>query len=341
MTQLASPAFSALEFALLNRFQRDFPLLSRPFAALARELEVSERSVLDHLQRLQHGGAISRVGAVFRPNAIGASALAALAVAPHRLEAVAAMVSAMPEVNHNYERAHRYNLWFVVTAATAQHLSQVLQQIELISACGALLVLPLIEDFHIDLGFDLAPSKEGCFAFGASPPCGGARSAMALTLDAEEQTLIAALQSGLALVPRPFAELGLPEPRALQLLARWLDAGVIKRLGVIVRHHELGYRANAMVVWDVPDDAVTALGQRVAATERVTLCYRRRRQLPDWPYNLFCMIHGKDEQDVRARIAELAALCQLQPYASDILFSARRFKQRGAHYAPVLERSHG
>ncbi len=337
MTHVPTNTFTDLEFALLNRFQRDFPLVSRPFAALAQQLDISENCVIGHLQQLQDRGAISRVGAAFRPNAIGASALAALAVPQDRLEEVAACVSAMPEVNHNYEREHRYNLWFVVTAATQQHLGEVLQRIEHSSGCGPVWALPLIEDFHIDLGFDLARPMDECFAFRAGTAPTSARRVTPVSLGEDEQTLIAALQSGLALVARPFAELGLPEPKAMEILARWLDQGVIKRLGVIVRHHELGYSANAMVVWDVPDEEVSELGQRMAATGRVTLCYRRRRQLPLWPYNLFCMIHGKDHAEVKVRIAALVGVCQLQAYPSEVLFSTRRFKQRGAHYAPTLE----
>ncbi len=341
MATIADTAYTDLEFALLNRFQRDFPLVSRPFAALARQLETSERCVIEHLQQLQNSGAISRVGAVFRPNTMGASALAALAVPADRLEEVAANVSAMAEVNHNYERAHRYNLWFVVNAVNAQRLCEVLREIERVCECGTLLQLPLVEDYHIDLGFDLAPTTDPRFAFGSPTPPARDRAFQPIELRGEEQVLIASLQSGLPLVPQPYAGLGLPEPQALLLLARWLDLGVIKRLGVIVRHHELGYRANAMVVWDVPDDAVSALGQRIAETGRVTLCYRRNRQLPEWRYNLFCMIHGKDQTDVKARIAALVEICQLQSYPNEILFSTRRFKQRGARYAPAPEAVHG
>ena len=126
----ASPNLNELEFALLNRFQRDFPLVARPFDTLAQQLGSTEQCVIDHLRRMQQSGLVSRVGAVFRPNAIGASALAALAVPPERLDAVARMVSDFAEVNHNYQREHHFNLWFVVAAPCAQRLQAVLRQIE-------------------------------------------------------------------------------------------------------------------------------------------------------------------------------------------------------------------
>ena len=337
----ASANLSELEFALLNRFQRDFPLQPRPFKTVAQQLSSTEQAVMDHLRRLQQNGLVSRGGAVFRPNAIGASALAALAVPPQRLEAVAGIVSALAEVNHNYQREHRYNLWFVVAAPSAQRLQAVLRLIEASCHCGPVLVLPLLEDFHIDLGFDLSMQAGKTFSYGATPTAAVERQDAPLALNAAQQTLVAALQQGLPWVSRPYAALGLPESQALATMSHWLASGVIKRLGVVVRHHELGYQANAMAVWDVPDHLVSQVGREVAATGRVTLCYRRSRQLPSWPYNLFCMIHGKDRGDVAARVEALARLCQLEGYAHAVLFSCRRFKQCGARYAPSAELAHG
>src|SRR5574343_422058 len=144
----------ALDFHLLNDFQRDFPLCPAPFAELASRLGVAEKVVLGRLENLRRDGKISRVGAVFAPKRIGASTLAAMAVPPEKLEAVAAAVNRFPEVNHNYEREHRYNLWFVVTAASEGRLQATLGAIE--QAAGyPLLALPLQEEFHIDLGFPL------------------------------------------------------------------------------------------------------------------------------------------------------------------------------------------
>jgi DNA-binding Lrp family transcriptional regulator len=122
------------------------------------------------------------------------------------------------------------------------------------------------------------------------------------------------------------------EKEALAIIARWCEQGVIRRFGIIVRHHELGFRANAMVVWDVPDDVVSMVGRNIAASGRVTLCYRRPRQLPHWPYNLFCMIHGKDREEVEAHISSLSTICALDTYPHATLFSQRRFKQCGARY---------
>ena len=145
---------SGLERRLLSDFQHDFPLSPTPYADIAHELGVSEAEVLEALTRLKKQGAVSRVGAVLRPNTVGVSTLAAMAVPNAELETVAALVSAYPEVNHNYEREHTLNLWFVVTAPDSERLQQVLNEISTRSGY-AVLPFPLLEDYHIDLGFDL------------------------------------------------------------------------------------------------------------------------------------------------------------------------------------------
>jgi DNA-binding Lrp family transcriptional regulator len=139
---------------LLNEFQQGMPLTSTPYADIARQLGVYETTVLETLQRLQTEGVVSRVGAVFRPNRIGASTLAAIAVPTDELEDVAAIVNEFVEVNHNYEREHRINLWFVVVAEDEDRLRDVLAEIE--ERCGyPVLDLPLLNEYFIDLGFDL------------------------------------------------------------------------------------------------------------------------------------------------------------------------------------------
>jgi DNA-binding Lrp family transcriptional regulator len=147
-------ALSKLQKHLLNDFQRDFPLSSTPFRDLADSLGVAEAEVLAGLRNLSDSQLISRVGPVFAPQRVGTSTLAALAVPEERLEEVAEWVSRLPEVNHNYEREHRYNLWFVLTAPDQERLDGVLAEIERWTGL-AVLSLPLLENFHIDLGFPL------------------------------------------------------------------------------------------------------------------------------------------------------------------------------------------
>ena len=153
-------------------------------------------------------------------------------------------------------------------------------------------------------------------------------------------SLIEAIQKGLPLVSRPYAaigkEIGMSETEVITNLSRLQETGAIKRLGVVVRHRKLDYCANAMVVWNIPDEQVDTLGHRLGQFDYVTLCYRRARHLPDWPYNLYFMIHGKDRNKVLEKLDALVEECDLSNIPSQILFSRHCFKQCSATYTPRL-----
>ncbi len=154
--------------------------------------------------------------------------------------------------------------------------------------------------------------------------------------DAIDLRLIELIQSGLPLVSRPYAQISetleISEVEVVDRLRSLKQQGIIKRMGVIVKHRQLGYRANAMIVWDVPDQEVDAIGVKISSYDFVTLCYQRPRRGEAWPYNLFCMIHGKSRETVLQQIQFLKEQCQLLHYPVDILFSRRCFKQNGAIY---------
>ena len=152
----------------------------------------------------------------------------------------------------------------------------------------------------------------------------------------QELLLIEAIQDGLPLVSHPYAEIGkrigMSEVEVIQRLSQLLQTSVIKRLGIVVYHRKLGYRANAMVVWDIPDEQIDFVGQQISQFDFVTLCYQRARHLPEWPYNLFGMIHGKNRDIVLNKLDRLIAQCKLSEVPHQILFSRHCFKQRGAIY---------
>lgn len=139
---------------VLNRFQHDFPLSPTPYADMATELGLDTDTLLDMLTELKERGIISRIGAVFRPHRVGASTLAAMAVPEHKLEPVADTISAYAAVNHNYQRDHHFNLWFVVTAENSRQLQATLDDMERRTGIR-ILSLPMEKEYHIDLGFPL------------------------------------------------------------------------------------------------------------------------------------------------------------------------------------------
>ncbi len=313
-----------LDLHLLNDFQRDLPLVPQPFAAMAARLGTTEAEVIARLRRLRDAGRIARVGATCRPNTAGASTLAALQVPPARIDEVAALVGAEPGVNHSYLREGDWNLWFVATAAGQDRLDASLGRIE--AATGLpVLSLPLVRAFNIDLGF----------------PLDGPRRRMALDRPADlsalrpgDAGLMQALSSGLPLEPRPFAllarALNRPEAELIDRIAALAEARLLTRVGVIVRHRALGWRENAMVVWQLPETAIATAGPALAAIPGVTLCYQRRTVPGLWEFPLFCMIHARSRPEALAVLDQARALPELAGADHRVLFSTRCFRQRGA-----------
>ncbi|QIL79830.1 Lrp/AsnC family transcriptional regulator [Diaphorobacter sp. HDW4A] len=330
------PQADRTALALLNQWQRDFPLVDEPFATIGETLGLRGRQVLDRYQRLQNLGAFSRIGGVFAPGAGGASLLAAMAVPPQMLERVAAIVSAQPGVNHNYEREHEINLWFVVTGRDAWEVEQQLQHIE--AACGLrTLRLPMLRAFRIDTAFDLSITSH-------DQQTSGRTRIAAEPIGMDEEPLAALVEQGLTLCERPFDAwtqhlgCGLDDIRAQ--LARWTDNGSLSRFGVVVRHHEVGFRANAMVVFQVPAHRIDACGDALAHFPGATLVYQRATA-EGWPFNLYCMVHGRDRLNVQQTIAAAIRHAVLDSVPSRTLFSRTRFKQTGARrFASHLQVPH-
>ena len=313
-----------LNLRLMDEFQRDLPLVPRPYAAMGEALGLTEAEVLLRLARLQSLGAVARVGATVRPNTAGASTLAAMAVPEDRIDAVAQLVNAEAGVNHSYLREDVWNLWFVATAPDVPALEASLARIET-GAGLRVLDLRLVQPYAIDLGFRLD---------GGARPMASRRTADLSVLEADDRPLLHALSQGLSLVPRPFlalgTHLGREERQVLARLATLQAAGIITRLGVILRHRALGWTANAMVVWDLPEDRIEAAGRALAAHPGVTLAYRRRPVPGVWDWQLYCMIHGQSRPETLAVLEAARALPALAGARHKILFSTRCFKQSGA-----------
>ncbi len=314
--------------SLLDLWQNDFPLVSRPFEVIADQLSLSEDDVLGRLKRLTDAGAISRVGATCRPNTAGSSTLAAIAVPEERIEEVAAVIGAEPGVNHSYLREHHWNIWFVATGSDQSTVDEILNRVRRASGLQVL-SLPLVRPFNINLGFALDGS-------GRVPPSPDKADASVL-IDGDRE-IMQALSVGLELVPRPFAAMGAALGRSEdEILARTqalAAASLLSRIGVIVRHRALGWSSNAMVVWDLPEEKVANIGPALTAVAGITLCYQRRPVPVIWPYTLYCMIHARSRPEAMAVLEKACDEVGLRQVPHQVLFSIRCFKQTGARVLP-------
>ncbi len=314
-----------LDRRLMDEFQRDLPLVAHPFAAIAVALGQDEGEVIARLAALQARGMVSRVGATVRPNTAGASTLAAMAVPDMLVEEVAAIVGAEPGVNHSYLREDDWNLWFVATAPDRAELDATLARIARRTGLRVL-DLRLVRPFNIDLGFRLGA--------GGRAPMPEARTVRLDALDAGDRPILQALAAGLPLVPRPFLavaeSLGRSEAEVIAAVARLSDAGLLTRVGVIVRHRAIGWSANAMVVWSLPEDRIETAGRALAGHRGVTLCYRRETVPGVWDFPLYSMIHAQSRAEALDTLAGAVALPALAGASHRVLFSTRCFKQQGA-----------
>lgn len=325
-----------LDARLLDDWQRGLAIVERPFDVMANACAVSEKLVIARLKAMQDSGVIARVGAVVRPNTIAASTLAAVSVPDLDVDRVAEIMVAEPGINHVYLRENEWNIWFVATGPDRGFVDAALERVAARSS-GKVLDLRLERSYHIDLGFALndAPAERH-----ADPA--RRKHFAAIEPRDDDAALVQHLTQGLPLVPTPFAQLartlGRTQSDVLQRVRALADAGVLPRIGLIVRHRALGWRSNAMVAWDVPEGNIDAIGERLAATRGVNLCYRRRRYAHEWPYNLYCMIHAKSRGDALATLAEASAAAGLDPCPRQILFSSRCYKQTGAMVAAPAAR---
>ncbi|SEW23359.1 siroheme decarboxylase subunit beta [Halobacterium jilantaiense] len=325
---------------LIDEYQSGFPVRERPFEAVAAALDTTPEDVLDRVTRLREEGVFRRFGAVLNPPVIGSSTLAAVSAPGDRFEEVAEVINGYRQVNHNYERAHDYDQWFVVTAGSREKRDEILADIEERTGCEVL-NLPMLTDYYIDLEFPVVNSDRFARESLDSTDVDATNISENATgdLSALDADLLLAIQDGFPLSATPYQDIAddidADVDDVLDAVERLLADGCIKRVGCIVNHVVTGFDANCMVVWDVPDDELDERGVAVGQLPYVTLCYHRpRRPGQDWQYNLFTMIHGRESDAVDEKIDELAA--DHLPFDHERLYSERTLKQTGARYDDLV-----
>ena len=331
----------AVDATLIDGWQSGFPVAERPFETVAADVGVGEAETLERVERLYDEGIIRRFGPVLNPPVIGSSTLAAVQAPEDRFEAVAAVINEYDQVNHNYARDHEWNMWFVVTAASKERRDEIIAEIEERTGC-AVLVLPMLTDFYIDLEFPVVNTdrfaRESLAETDVSATRISERAAADLTpLD---RRVLLETQEGFPLTATPYGDVaeavGAPVTDVLDSVERLRADGCIKRIGCVVNHLVTGFDANCMVVWDVPNEELDDRGVSVGRLPYVTLCYHRpRRSEQDWGYNLFTMIHGREQSAVDEKIDELAS--EHLPYGHERLYSTETLKQTGARYEALVD----
>lgn len=327
---MAAPTAEELDLLdrkICNHLQGSFPMVAQPFAAIAEALGTDEEDVLRRITRLKRLNVIRQISAIFDTRKLGyKSTLVAMRFAPEDLLRGAHAVNEHPGVSHNYERDHPYNLWFTIAVPPDRDLEATVRRLGEQAGAQATLLLPTLRLFKIGVNFDMVSGEGASTDAVAVRPTGGLT-----TLDPpneQEIAFIRALQQDLPLESRPFRRaaeaLGTSEDEVLAIAERMRQRGQLRRVAAVLHHRRAGFRANGMGVWIVPEDRVEELGPVMGAFPQVSHCYRRPTY-PDFPYNVYTMIHAKSREACEQVAQAIAARTGLTDYA--MLYSTREFKK--------------
>ena len=322
-----------LDKKIISIIQADLPVVLRPFDMLAERLSESSEEVMGRIGRACSQGIIRRLGPVFDSGRLGyTSTLVAAKIPAQRLAEVAELVNHLSGVTHNYRREHAYNLWFTLTANSREQIDNVLDELRRRTGINEFYSLPALAVYKIRVDFQLSekPPAVSGNAQAAGCPAPEGKSA---PLDERQKQLVRLLQKGLPLVTEPFSEMAkevdFSAEEIVQQITDWLDAGLIRRFGAVVRHQKLGFGANGMAVFEVAEDGINAIGKKMAEHSEISHCYRRP-SLDDWKYNLFAMVHGRSEAEVRQFVERLAEQLEISEY--NVLFSTTEYKKTSMEY---------
>jgi DNA-binding Lrp family transcriptional regulator len=319
---------------LLNIVQSDFPGVPRPYQHLAHQLEISEDEVLTRLERMKAAKVIRQISAIFDTRALGyQSTLVAMAVDQEQLEEAAKVVNAHPGVSHNYKRNHAFNLWFTVATPPTTDIEATVEALHRLTGATSTRILPTLRLFKI--GVELDMTGEADLTRRSTPQYSSDKRAKATgyTLTDEDIRVVRALQDDLELTPRPFLKpaqnAGMTEEELLAGGERLKTTGHLRRYAAILFHRRVGFAANGMAVWAVPEERADEVGATMASFSVVSHCYKRPTY-EDWKYNIFTMLHGRKVGDCQQVAEEMAKVTGVSDYT--ILYSTKEYKKTRVRY---------
>jgi DNA-binding Lrp family transcriptional regulator len=313
---------------LINRYQGGLPIVERPFLDMAVELDSDEATVISTINKLLNDKILSRFGPLYNAACLGGGlTLAALSVPENDYSTVSIQVNSLPEVAHNYRREHELNMWFVIATETPDEIESTIQTIESLTGLKVY-NFPKLREYYLGLWLSLDKlNRVSTRSFDVI------KQSQETEIDALDRKIIQHTQSGLALIPEPFAEIARQCQSDVQTIMHrinaMLDCGIIRRIGAVPNHYRLGLRSNGMSVWNVRDERLHELGERVGQLDFVSHCYQRPRHLPLWPYNLFAMVHGYNQDEVHQKVEQIAALLDQDCSQHEVLFSSAILKKSG------------
>jgi DNA-binding Lrp family transcriptional regulator len=326
-----------LDKKLLNVIQTEVPVVTRPWAAVAWKLGISEAEVMQRIRSLKDARVIRQISAIFDTQSLGyQSSLVAVQCDPAREDEVAAVISEHPGVSHNYKRNHIFNLWYTIAIAPASKLGleKTVQILHERSGALSTRLMPTLHLFKIGVELDLEGTAK------ASDKETGSynqksRNVTGTSLSERKIQFVREMQKDLPVEPEPFVtnagRLGISLEELQRITTGMMKTGKLRRFSAVLRHREVGFSANGMSVWAVPGNNgdIMHVGEKIAAYRAVTHCYRRPTY-SDWPYNIFAMIHARTQEECGDVVSEIAKETGVTDHG--VLYSTKEFKKVRVQY---------
>jgi DNA-binding Lrp family transcriptional regulator len=318
-----------MENELLFQMQNAFPMTQRPFEILAKELDTTEDEILSVVQKLKDEKIIRQTSAIFDTKRLGyKSSLVAFKVAEDKVDQAADIINQHPGVSHNYLRNHDYNIWFTMAVAPDSKLGleKTIEILKERTGADDAITLPTLKMFKISVKMDTTGKR-------AKKEKVKKVAHKEIELTPLHISVIKELQKDIDITPEPFKaateKLGLSYEQFFEIANTLKESGVMRRFATILNHRKAGFGANAMSVWAVPEDKGEEIGQEMASFSAVSHCYLRP-SYPNWPYNLFAMVHAKTQEECDTLIEEMAKESGLTEYGK--LYSTVEFKKQRLVY---------
>ncbi len=331
MVAKTTPHLTATEKELLNILQWDFPLVETPFADIGSRLGLSEEEVIELIAKLKDEAIIRELNAIFDTRRLGyKSSLVAVRAPEDRVDAVADVISEHPGVSHNYKRDHYFNIWFTLAVPPESELETELDALAARAGAETYRLLPTKHLFKIGVKLDMTRDEEKL-----EPERRSAKKSRPAPgpLTDEDRAFVRELQEDVPLTTRPFdgmaEKLGMTVPGLLAKIAWFQEAGLMRRFAAVLRHQNAGFTSNGMVCWKVPEERIRSVGEIAASFPQVSHCYQRPTY-PDWPYNLFSMVHSRSDDKCRSIAEKISERTGVSEY--EILFSTKEYKKERVRY---------
>ena len=316
---------------LLNEIQWTFPLVTRPFDAIAKKFDTTPEIIKEKLNNLKEIGVLRQLSAIFDTRKLGyTSSLVAMEIEHDKLDHVASQINRHPGVSHNYERDHQFNLWFTLAVPPGADLNSELEKFNVLNGIKKVRMLPTLQLFKIGVKLDMIDDKKHDVA-----PTEEKKEIKNIKFEPTEddKDFIRELQKDMEIIDEPFVKaannLGITEDELFSKMKHYESLGVLRRFAAILRHRQVGFTANGMIVWKVPEDRITSVGETLGSFPQVSHCYERPTY-DDWPYNVFSMIHCKTHDEAYDVAKTIQNQIDVNEYK--ILFSSREFKKTRVEY---------